>query len=195
MGFFVTSLTHFLSTLALFLQHSNAACTLGSSFGCWAANQTMWTSNGCRGDFTCDGRDVVCDVNSTGTHACACVGANVTCVPWISDVQREILFNDEVIAINQDVTPQGRPVVDGDLTVWARMLSDGSAAVALYNAKDTPASLSVAFSSLGWAAGTSGTVRDLWAHADLGAFTDRYPTTGGVAVAPHETHVVRITRA
>jgi alpha-galactosidase len=117
----------------------------------------------------------------------------VTCVPWISDVQREILFNDEVIAINQDVTPQGRPVADGDLTVWARKLSDGSAAVALYNQEDTPAVLSVAFASLGWPSGTSAAVRDLWAHADLGSFTDRYPASGGVTVPPHGTHVVRIT--
>jgi len=50
----------------------------------------------------------------------------------LNDVQRTILLNKEVIAINQDVTPQGRPVSDGDLTLWARHLSDGSIAVALY---------------------------------------------------------------
>lgn len=128
-----------------------------------------------------------CTSNATG---------GVACVPWISDVQREILFNDEVIAINQDVTPQGRPVADGDLSVWARALSDGSAAVSLYNQDDAPAKLAVSFASLGWPAGTTAAVRDLWAHEDMGSFTDRYPAAGTfVTVPPHGTHVVRITPA
>ena len=117
-------------------------------------------------------------------------------MPWISDVQREILFNADVIAVNQDVTPQGRPVVDGDLTVWARRLSDGSVAVALYNQEDAPAQLSVAFTVLGWPAGATAHARDLWAHADLGPFTGSYPAAGSsVAVAPHATHMVRLTLA
>ena len=49
----------------------------------------------------------------------------VTCAPTITDLQREILLNKEVLEINQDVTPQGRPVVgDGksSLKYWARLL-------------------------------------------------------------------------
>jgi hypothetical protein len=42
----------------------------------------------------------------------------------------------EMIAINQQSTPQGRPVKDGDMTVWARQMEDGSVAVALYNEDD-----------------------------------------------------------
>ena len=78
-------------------QHSNEVCTLGTNFGCWAGNQSMWTSQGCRGEFICNGNDITCDVNGTGMHSCSCnPNAGVTCVPWISDVQREILFNTEV---------------------------------------------------------------------------------------------------
>ena len=40
-----------------------------------------------------------------------------------------------------DVTPQGRPVKDGDLTVWARELTGGDVAVALYN-EDTGGKIS-----------------------------------------------------
>ena len=100
----------------------------------------------------------------------------------------------QVLAVNQDVTPQGRPLQAGDLSVWARMLSDGSAAVALYNQGDFPATLSVSFAALGWPATAAAAVRDLWAHADLGVFTGRYPASGGVSVAPHETHLVRLTQ-
>ena len=115
---------------------------------------------------------------------------------WLSDLQKEILLNTEIIAINQDVTPQGAPIKPGDLTVWARWLSDGSVGVAFYNEGDAPATISVAFADLGgsWGATTVAAARDLWAHADLGDFTGRYPAQGGVTVAPHETHMVRLSK-
>jgi alpha-galactosidase len=118
----------------------------------------------------------------------------VTCNGWLSDLQKEIMLNTEVIAINQDVTPQGRPIVEGDFSVWARHLSDGSIAVALLNLNDQPADLLVEFLNLGWPAGQSASVRDLWAHADLGTFKDQYPNTP-ITVAPHETHLIRLTPA
>ena len=86
------------------------------------------------------------------------------------------------------------PVHDGDISVWARMLSDGSAAVALYNENDVPAQLAVKFADLGWPSGTKAAVRELWAHADLGVFTDAYPATGAVTVAPHESRMLRLTK-
>jgi alpha-galactosidase len=104
------------------------------------------------------------------------------------------MLNTEVIAINQDVTPQGRPIVEGDFSVWARHLSDGSIAVALLNLNDQPVDLLVEFLNLGWPAGQSASVRDLWAHADLGTFKDQYPNTP-ITVAPHETHLIRLTPA
>lgn len=115
---------------------------------------------------------------------------------WLSDLQKEILLNTEILAVNQDVTPQGAPIKSGDLTVWARWLSDGSVAVAFYNEEDAPATISVAFADLGgsWGAATVAAARDLWAHADLGDFTGRYPAQGGVTVAPHETHMVRLSK-
>ena len=183
--------------VALDHQISVAPCTLGATFGCGADNNTVWTSGGCRGNFTCNGRPVTCSVDGDGVHECAC-GAPAppaTCAGWLSPLQREILLNTEVLAVNQDVTPQGRPVADGDLTVWARRLSDGSAAVALYNEGDAPADISVEFTSLGWAAGATAAARDLWAHADLGSFAGRYPAAGGVTVPPHGTHLVRLTPA
>ena len=40
----------------------------------------------------------------------------------------QILTNKAVIAVNQDVTPQGMPVVANDSTVWARKLTSGAVA-------------------------------------------------------------------
>jgi alpha-galactosidase len=117
----------------------------------------------------------------------------VKCPGWISDLQKEILFNKEVLAINQDVTPQGRPLDPSDLSVWGRKLSDGSWAVALYNQDEAEADLAVDFGRLGL---TKASVRDLWAHADLGVFDGAYPAKGSTrSVAAHATVLLRLTPA
>ena len=51
-------------------------------------------------------------------------------------------------------TPQGFPVVAGDSTVWARHLTGGDIAVALYNEDDAPKSIGAPFAALGWTATT-----------------------------------------
>ena len=92
--------------------------------------------------------------------------------------------------MNQDVTPQGRPLTDGDLTVWARTLSDGSVAVAFYNQEDKAATIGpVDFAKLGLAAGAEASVRDLWAHTTSQA-TGALPAA---SVAPHEALVYRVS--
>ena len=97
-----------------------------------------------------------------------------------------------MIAINQDVTPQGRPIKSGDLTVWARHLSDGSVAVALYNQEDSATKIGFQFADLGsgWTSSSTATIRDLWQHKDLGTFTGGFPA---VAVRAHQTVVLRVT--
>ena len=116
----------------------------------------------------------------------------VACTPTVTALQREILLNAEMLAVNQDVTPQGRPLDDGDLTVWARALSDGSVAIAYYNQDDKAATIGpVPFAKLGWAAGAKAEVRDLWKHATSHAAGALPAAT----VAPHEALVYRVTKA
>ena len=134
-------------------------------------------------------------MNCTAAQSKADGGAPVTCRGWISELQRSILLNSEVLAINQDVTPQGRPVKEQDLRVWARHLSDGSVAVALYNEQDVAQRITVAFTDLGWDASTRASIRDLWAKADEGTFVGKYPIDGGASVAPHATRLLRLTRS
>lgn len=116
-----------------------------------------------------------------------------SCVASITSLQKEILLNKDMLAINQDITPAGRLVKNGSAPVYARSLSDGSVAVALYNPDDVTQHASFDFSLLGFSKGTTGLVRDLWLHKDLGSYTDRFPATGDVAIEAHGTTVLRIS--
>eukprot|EP00035_Acanthoeca_spectabilis_P017750 m.374938 g.374938 ORF g.374938 m.374938 type:complete len:502 (-) comp16692_c0_seq24:3190-4695(-) len=185
---------------------SDAPCEANVSFGCNSSTGSMWTADGCRGNFTCNGFPTLCNVDGDGTHVCVCgPSPPVTCQATLTDLQKEILFNDDVIAVNQDVTPQGRPIVTGNSTLWARFLSNGTVAVAFYNENDNPISLRLDFSSLAkmsplpvpsaanWGASTKATARDLWAHTAVGVVTGGFPATGTLSVAPHEAQVYSFT--
>jgi hypothetical protein len=72
---------------------------------------------------------VHCDTDGSGRHTCDCGAApagDYTCKGWISDLQKKILFNQDIIAINQQATPQGRPVAGGELSLWSRDMEDES---------------------------------------------------------------------
>ena len=77
--------------------------------------------------------------------------------------------------------------------VYARNLSDGSAAVCLYNPSDEPAAGSFDFASLGWPALTVASVRNLWLHTSEGDASGRYPSQGNVSVEAHGTVMLRLT--
>ena len=164
-------------------QSSKAQCIEGISYGCYDGNSTMWTDKGCRGNFVVDGATVLCESTGEGRHYCSAVD----CRPTITDLQKEILMNTEIIAVNQDVTPQGRPVKDGDLTVWSRKLTGGDVAVALYNQEDKPTRIGFDMKAVG--APDKVEVRDLWAHKNLGDFDGRFPA---LEVQPHQTVMLRL---
>ena len=89
----------------------------------------------------------------------------------------EILTNEEVLAVNQDPAGvQGTRVADnGDLEVWMKPLCtlDGpEKAVLLLNRSGGTAGVTVSFSDIGVSG--NATVRDLWAHEDLGEFRDSF---------------------
>jgi len=104
---------------------------------------------------------------------------------------RDILTNREVIAVDQDpLGKQGSRVRrDGDLEVWSRPLADGSRAVILFNRGTKPAEIAVTWPEIGYTAGLSARVRDLWQHKDMGTFRGGYKA---VALG-HSVVMVRIT--
>ncbi len=65
--------------------------------------------------------------------------------------------------------------VKPELEVWAAPLTGGSQAVLLLNRDDSSSGqITVKWSDIGFHVDHSATVRDLWAHQDLGVFTGNY---------------------
>ena len=89
---------------------------------------------------------------------------------------KEILTNKEVIAINQDALGRegSRVWKDGDREIWSKQLKDGSRAVVLLNRGAAASEITVPWESIGYPANVSSSVRDLWAHKDLGKMTGRF---------------------
>jgi len=85
-----------------------------------------------------------------------------------------ILTNPEVIAVDQD--PAGKEGYqvseEGPLRVWVKPLADGSKAVGLFNEGKSTMPVTVRFKEIGFSGKVS--IRDLWAHKDLGAFSGSY---------------------
>jgi alpha-galactosidase len=87
---------------------------------------------------------------------------------------RDILTNEEVIAVDQD--PWGyqgyRVQSDGGLEIWARPLAGvGQRAVLFFNRTSSAVNLNVRLEDIGLSPGTA-TVRNLWQHTDLGTVRD-----------------------
>jgi alpha-galactosidase len=92
----------------------------------------------------------------------------------LDNVGKQILTNDEVLAINQSGHP-AKQALGGDTPVWVSDLGDGSYYVALFNLNAFPSRVTLPWSSLGFASATR--VRDLWNHIDLGSFERGFNTT------------------
>ena len=100
-----------------------------------------------------------------------------------------------MIAVDQDpVGNQGRLVAtpQTNLQVWSKILSgQNTLAVALLNRTAAAASMTVQWTTLGLPT-SSATVRDLWAHTDLGTFAQSYTAT---AIPSHGVVMLRVVGA
>lgn len=103
----------------------------------------------------------------------------------VSEDDRRILLNPEIIAINQDVLGKAaeRKVMNDNYQIFVRPLADGSHAVALLNTSEKPLTLTADFASLGFAG--KYTVRDVWQHKDVVRNASKWKER----VMPHETRV------
>jgi alpha-galactosidase len=98
----------------------------------------------------------------------------------MSTTAQGILTNTEIIAVDQDpLGKQGQLVATpkANQQIWSKMLSaQNTFAVALLNRTATAASMTVQWGALGLAT-SHASVRDLWAHTDLGTFSESYTST------------------
>jgi alpha-galactosidase len=111
----------------------------------------------------------------------------------LDDLTRNILTNDEVIAIDQDPLgiPAKRITADSNNSgeIWARPLVDHSTAVAFINPSTKPESVNVTWKQLGL--GDEQKVRDLWLHQDLGVQKGAYSVT----VPAHGIVLIKVSKA
>ncbi len=111
----------------------------------------------------------------------------------MSDATREILLNEEAIAVDQD--PLGRQAVYMGRDwfgseVWKKHLADGSVAVGLFNRHDERTRmLTVAWESLGIPIERPCRVRDLWTHEEVDGVTRSYSHE----LKPHGCGLLRVT--
>lgn len=123
------------------------------------------------------------DVTLAGGYIC----------PSLSAATLNILTNPEVIAIDQDsLGAVGRPVVSGS-SVYAKPLGSFTSAqyaVLLVNLTGASNSLSVNWGDVGMPYGSAASVRDLWAHQNLGVFTNGYTSPD---LSPHGSIMLLVT--
>ncbi len=104
----------------------------------------------------------------------------------VSEDDRRILLNPEIIAINQDPLGKAaeRKVMTDDYQIYVRPLADGSHAVALLNTSEKPLALAADFAQLGIPG--KYTIRDVWQHKDIARNASKWKGR----VMPHETRVL-----
>ncbi|HTS12898.1 MAG TPA: glycoside hydrolase family 27 protein [Candidatus Limnocylindrales bacterium] len=97
----------------------------------------------------------------------------------MSPETKAILTNREVIAVDQDsLGHEGTRVwKDGDREVWSKQMADGSRAVILLNRGDGEQEITATWEQIGYPEHLNASVRDMWAHKDLGKFTGSYKAT------------------
>jgi len=113
--------------------------------------------------------------------------------------KQSIVLNKEIVAVNQDPLKKAGDRVytnscgessSTTCQVWSKPLANGSYALVLYNSGAATHNITASFSLIGWS-GAQATVRDLWAHANLGTFTGSFTAQ----VPSHGNSMVTVTKA
>lgn len=101
-----------------------------------------------------------------------------------NQVTKEILLNQELIAINQDlegrgacrIKPEPQWFHSDDVFMLVKVLTNGDLAIGFFNLSDSQRELSLQFwdLELPYAAGFSLSLYDCWEHKELGVFRERF---------------------
>ncbi|HEX3438249.1 MAG TPA: glycoside hydrolase family 27 protein [Pseudacidobacterium sp.] len=100
------------------------------------------------------------------------------------------LTNKDVIAVDQDTLgKQGDRVwAEGPTEIWAKPLSGGAKAVALFNRAPDPKSITLKLSEVGF--GANAKMRDLWTNKDVTATNGSYT----VLIPKHGAVLLRVSK-
>jgi len=118
-----------------------------------------------------------------------------TDIRLMTPIMKELLLNDEAIAINQDYEAIPGDVEKGcdgsEQEVWVRRLTNGDFAIALPNWGDADEEMSFCLETIQWPHGAQAQARNVWAKKDLGLVDKKFSAT----VASHDTLLLRISPA
>jgi hypothetical protein len=118
------------------------------------------------------------------------IGPNVDTYPCNRRVNQNWMWNETDRTIRSK--PTGKCLtVPLELEIWAGPLKGGSQAVVLLNRGVTDnEQITVKWTDIGFPADHPALVRDLWAHQDLGIFTDHFTSSN---IASHGAMMLNIT--
>ena len=112
-----------------------------------------------------------------------------------NQVTKDILMNQDIIAINQDIECHGAYRIEPSwwntegIFILVKVLADGDLAIAFFNLTDGDRELAIKFwdTGLSYASGMSLSLYDCWEHTEIGVFKERYAPV----VKAHDCVVVR----
>ena len=120
----------------------------------------------------------------------------------MTDIMKDILLNDEVIAINQvNDFPAGDIVsnltvncdmnVSNACQVWSRQVASNSYGIVLYNSGEQSYDITVEFTQIdaSWE-NKDIELRDLWKHQTMGYWVDKYTNN----IPPHSVQFLKATQ-
>ena len=117
-------------------------------------------------------------------------GPNIQSIPCNHQDNQQWIWNSTDGSLRSKYSGRCLTVED-NLEIWAGPLTGGSQAVILFNRGDgDSAQLAVKWTDIGFPSDHSATVRDLWAHQDLGIFTGSF-TSG--EIGPRSVMMLNIT--
>jgi len=112
-----------------------------------------------------------------------------------NQVTKDILMNQDIIAINQDIECHGAYRIEPSwwntegIFILVKVLADGDLAIGFFNLTDGDRELAIKFwdTGLSYASGMSLSLYDCWEHKEIGVFKERYAPV----VKAHDCVVVR----
>jgi len=158
----------------------------------------LWPCHVGKPGYECNSQNQIWKMNSDGTITSALNGMCIDLYDFTGPIvqiwscnggsNQKWAYNTTTKELTADSQCMGLSS-NGDLEVYAGPLADKSYVTVLLNRAAASASITALWEDIGMSAATKATIRDLWAHADLGSFMGNFTAT----VAAHGVVMLKIT--